>query len=154
MGLEKLPPGVTLTADTMDPGLNVVPVVFEAKPDAAAGGFLTTITAAHADPKVKVPAKTAFDAVFSVGINNTPYMRHYTDRTAVAVGEPAPYSIEVIEPKVPLVQNGSFNLRVVAKRAEGFKGRDHGVPAVDAAGPRASRARRSSPKGRPSACCR
>jgi hypothetical protein len=28
----------------------------------------------------------------------------------------------VIEPKVPLVQNGSFNLRIVAKRAEGFKG--------------------------------
>ena len=38
------------------------------------------------------------------------------------MGEAAPYSIEVIEPKVPLVQNGSFNLRVVAKRAEGFKG--------------------------------
>jgi hypothetical protein len=122
MGLEKLPPGVALTADTMDPGLNIVPAVFEAKPDAAVGGFLTTITAAHTDPKVKAPCRTAFDAVFSVGINNTPYMRHYTDRTAIAVGEPAPYSIEVVEPKVPLVQNGSFNLRVVAKRAEGFKG--------------------------------
>jgi hypothetical protein len=122
MGLEKLPPGATLTADTMDPGLNIVPAVFEAKPDAAVGGFLTTITAAHTDPKVKVPAKTAFDAVYSVGPNNVPYMRHYTDRTAIAVGEAAPYSIEVIEPKVPLVQNGSFNLRVVAKRAAGFKG--------------------------------
>src|SRR5262245_16768443 len=122
VGLEKLPPGVTLAAEAMDPGLNVVPVVFEAKPDAPTGGFLTTITATHADPKVTVPAKTAFDAVFSVGINNTPFMRHYFDRTAVAVGEAAPYSIEVIEPKVPLVQNGSFGLRVVAKRAEGFKG--------------------------------
>jgi hypothetical protein len=106
----------------MDPGLNIVPAVFEAKPDAAVGGFLAAITATHADPKVKVPARTAFDAVYSVGINNTIYMRHFTDRTAVAVGEAAPYSIEVVEPKVPLVQNGSFNLRVVAKRAEGFKG--------------------------------
>ena len=122
MGLEKLPPGVALTVDTMDPGLNIVPAVFEAKPDAAVGGFLTTITAAHSDPKVKVPCRTAFDAVFSVGLNNTPYMRHYTDRTAIAVSESAPYSIEVVEPKVSLVQNGSFNLRVVAKRAEGFKG--------------------------------
>jgi hypothetical protein len=122
VGLEKLPTGVTLAADQMDPGLNVVPAVFEAKPDAAVGGFLTTITATHTDPNVKAPAKTAFDAVFSIGPNNTPYMRHYADRTAIAVGEAAPYSIDVIEPKVPLVQNGSFNLRVVAKRAEGFKG--------------------------------
>ena len=38
------------------------------------------------------------------------------------MAEAAPYSIEVVEPKVPLVQNGSINLRVVAKRAEGFKG--------------------------------
>ena len=86
VGLEKLPPGVTLAAEQMDPGLNVIPVVFEAKPDAATGGFLTTITATHADPNVKVPAKTAFDAVFSVGQNNVPYMRHYIDRTAIAVG--------------------------------------------------------------------
>lgn len=122
LGLEKMPPGVTFAADQMDPGLNIIPVVFEAKPDAPTGGFLTTITAAHADPKVKVPTRTTFDAVFSIGPNNTPFMRHYSDRTAVAVAEAAPYSIEVIEPKVPLVQNGSYNLRIVAKRAEGFKG--------------------------------
>jgi hypothetical protein len=123
MGLGKLPPGVTVAADQMDPGLNVIPVVFEAAPTAATGGFLTTITATHADPMVKVPANTAFDAVFSVSApGQSIYCRHYTDRTAVAVCEPAPYSIEVIEPKVPLVQNGSFNLRIVAKRAEGFKG--------------------------------
>ena len=48
MGLEKLPPGVTLTADAMDPGLNIVPVVFEAKPDAAVGGFLDRH---HRDPR-------------------------------------------------------------------------------------------------------
>jgi hypothetical protein len=122
MGLDKLPPGVTLSADQLDPGLNVLPVVFEAKPDAPTGGFLATITATHADPNVKVTVKGEFDAVFSIGINNTPYMRHYFNRTAVAVAEAAPYSIEVVEPKVPLVQNGSFNLRIVAKRAEGFKG--------------------------------
>src|SRR5581483_2384006 len=33
-----------------------------------------------------------------------------------------PFTVEVVEPKVPLVQNGSYSLRVVAKRAEGFKG--------------------------------
>ncbi|WP_439625455.1 PPC domain-containing protein [Gemmata sp.] len=123
MGLGQLPPGVTLAADQMDPGLNVVPAVFEATPAAVPGGFLTTITATHADPMVKVPSKTAFDAAFVVSQpGQTVYTRHNTDRTAIAVAEAAPYSIDVIEPKVPLVQNGVLNLRIVAKRAEGFKG--------------------------------
>jgi hypothetical protein len=122
MGLDKLPLGVTLAAEAMDPGLNLVPVVFEAKPDAPTSGFLAAITATPADPAVKVPTKTGFDAVFSIGPNNTPYTRHYFDRTVVAVTEAAPFSIEVIEPKVPVVQNGAFNLRVIAKRAAGFKG--------------------------------
>jgi len=123
IGMGQLPAGVTLAADQMDPGLNIVPVVFEATPAAVPGGFLTTITATHADPMVKVPSKTAFDAAFVVNQpGQSVYARHYVDRTAIAVAEAAPYSIEVIEPKVPIVQNGSFNLRIVAKRAEGFKG--------------------------------
>ncbi len=123
MSMGQLPAGVTLTADQMDAGLNVVPVVFEATPAAVPGGFLTTINATHADPMVKVPSRTAFDANFvTAQPGQSVYSRHNTDRTAIAVGDVAPYSIEVIEPKVPLVQNGAFNLRIVAKRAEGFKG--------------------------------
>ncbi len=123
MGFEKLPAGVTLTAEQMEPGLNVIPVVFDAKPDAPIAGHLSAITATHTDPKAPVPFKSAFDAAFVINQpGQTVYTRHAIDRTAIAVGEAAPYSIEVIEPKVPLVQNGSFNLRVVAKRAEGFKG--------------------------------
>jgi hypothetical protein len=123
VGFEKLPAGVTLTAEQMEAGLNVVPVVLEAKPDAAVAGQLTGITAIPADPKVQVPWRTEFDAAFVLAQpGQTVYSRHHVDRTAVAVGEAAPYSIEVVEPKVPLVQNGSYNLRVVAKRAEGFKG--------------------------------
>jgi hypothetical protein len=123
IGIEKLPAGVTLTAEQLEAGLNVIPVVFEAKADAPVAGHLTGITATHADPKTQIPWKTAFDAAFVLSApGQTVYTRHTFDRTAIAVGEAAPYSIEVIEPKVPLVQNGSYNLRVVAKRAEGFKG--------------------------------
>jgi hypothetical protein len=123
IGAGKLPAGVTLTAEQMEPGLNVIPVVFDAKPDAAVGGNLTGITATSADPKVQIPSKMELDPAFVIGQpGQTVYTRHVTDRTVIAVGEAAPYSIDVVEPKVPLVQNGSFNLRVVAKRAEGFKG--------------------------------
>ena len=34
----------------------------------------------------------------------------------------APYSLEIQKPETPLVRNGIFNLKVVAKRKEGFKG--------------------------------
>lgn len=123
IGMEKLPAGVTLTAETMEPGLNIIPVVFDAKPDAPTAGALSAITATHTDPKSPVPSRTAMDAAFVLSApGQTVYSRHAIDRTAIAVGEAAPYSIEVIEPKVPIVQSGSFNLRVVAKRAEGFKG--------------------------------
>lgn len=43
------------------------------------------------------------------------------NRLAVAVIEEAPYSIEIIESKVPLVRGGSTSLKVVAKRIEWFK---------------------------------
>src|SRR5207248_5420272 len=123
MGLEKLPPGVTVAAEPMDAGQAVVPVVFEAKPDAATGGLLTGITATPTDPNLKVPCRTSFDTAFALGPpGQTVYSRHVAEKTAVAVTEPAPFTVEVVEPKVPLVQNGSYNLRVVAKRAEGFKG--------------------------------
>lgn len=123
MGLEKLPPGVSIAADPMDAGQGVVPVVFEAKPDAPTGGFLTSITATHADPNVKVPGRTNFDAAFVVSQpGQTVYSRHIVSQTAVAVTEPCPFSIEVVAPKVPVVQNGSYSLKVIAKRSPEFKG--------------------------------
>jgi len=38
------------------------------------------------------------------------------------VVDEAPYSLEIETPKTPLVRNGIFNLKVIAKRKEGFKG--------------------------------
>jgi hypothetical protein len=123
MSLGQLPPGLTLTGEVMDPGLNVVPFVFEAKADAPIGGVLTTINATPADPNVKAKCTTIFDASFALGQpGQTVYSRHVVEKAAVAVTEACPFSIDVIEPKVPVVQNGSYNLRIVAKRAAGFKG--------------------------------
>jgi hypothetical protein len=39
---------------------------------------------------------------------------------AVTVTKEVPYSVEIVQPKAPLVRNGSMDLKVVAKRAEGF----------------------------------
>src|SRR5207245_451447 len=43
------------------------------------------------------------------------------DRVAVAVAEEVPFTLNIVEPRVPLVQNGSMNLKVTAQRKPGFK---------------------------------
>lgn len=122
VGFDKLPAGLTAVADAMDPGLNIVPVVLEAKPDAPVGGLLADLQVKPADPKAVATTRTDLDVNFCIGLNNTPFHRLSVERVAVAVTEAVPFSIEVVEPKAPVVQNGSMNVKVVAKRAAGFKG--------------------------------
>ena len=117
-----LPAGATVAVDPVDPGLGTVPVVFEAKADAPNAGALLDFAANPTDVNVKAMSSVNFDVNYNIGLNNTPFHRHYTNRIAVAVTEAAPYSIDVIEPKAAVPQNGSINLKIVAKRAAGFTG--------------------------------
>jgi hypothetical protein len=118
---EGLPAGVEFQADTMAANLGTYPVLLTAKPDAPLGGSLATITGQHVDPNVKVPQEFAQTAELVLGQNNIPFWTRAVDKLAVAVTEECPYSIEIVEPKVPLVRGGSMGLKVVAKRKEGFK---------------------------------
>ncbi len=117
-----LPAGVTPVMDVVDPGFGTVPVVFEAKPDAAHAGGLLDFAANPVDANVKALSRVRLDVNYNIGLNNTPFHRHFTDRVAVAVTDAAPYSIEVIEPKAGIPQSAAYNLRVVAKRDPAFKG--------------------------------
>ena len=75
----------------------------------------------RADPKLEHPVRVSPElAELVLGQNNIQYWGRSVDRLAVAVTEESPFSIEVVEPKVPLVRGGSMGLRVVAKRKPGF----------------------------------
>ncbi|MCU0703431.1 MAG: PPC domain-containing protein [Fimbriiglobus sp.] len=117
-----LPVGITPVADVVDPGFGTVPVVFEAKPDAAHAGGLLGFAVTPVDANVKAASGTRLDVNYNIGLNNTPFHRHFVDRIAVAVTDAAPYSIEVLEPKAGIPQNSAYYLRVVAKRDPSFKG--------------------------------
>ena len=120
-GADGLPAGVKLLAETVPANLDVFPVVFEADAAAPVGGTLARLTALHADPKQKVLSRFSQAAEFIVGApGQSIYWRYDTDRAAVAVTEEVPFKIDIVEPKVPLVQNGSMSLRVVAQRKPGF----------------------------------
>ncbi|MEX2215253.1 MAG: PPC domain-containing protein [Phycisphaeraceae bacterium] len=116
-----LPAGVTVAMDAIDGTVNDVPVVFEATADAVIGAKLIPFNGQHFENKAITGGFTqSLDLIYGQP-NNTVYYRADVDRMAVAVTEEVPFKITVIEPKVPLVRNGSMNLRIVAERKEGFK---------------------------------
>ena len=68
-----------------------------------------------------MPGEFTSTAELVLGQNNVPYWTRTVERLAVAVTDEAPFSIEVIEPKVPIVRGGTMDLKVVARRNPGFK---------------------------------
>ena len=121
LGFGPLPQGVAADAPEVSAAVAQVPVVFSAAATAPCAGSRAEVAATPTDPNAKVPSRTELDFKYNVGQpNNTPYHSYTTDRVCVAVTDPAPFSVEVVEPKVPLPQNASMNLKVVATRAKGF----------------------------------
>jgi hypothetical protein len=115
-----LPAGVAMEADTMAANLGTYPVLFTAKPDAPPASSLAKIAGKHVDPKVNVPSEFSQAIELVLGQNNIPFWTRTVESLAVAVVDETPYSIEIVEPKVPLVRGGSMNLKVVATRKPGF----------------------------------
>ena len=116
--LDGLPQGVTMHADTMSAKMDAMPVVFEAAADAPITGKLLELTAKVPDN----PVRTAFNHKVELvsGPNNTYYYSTTVDKLYVAVTEPAPFKIRIVEPKVPIVQYGTMDLKIVAERDPGF----------------------------------
>jgi hypothetical protein len=117
-----LPPGITLSSDNIPANGDTVPVLFEAAPDAPTGGKLCTLNARCTDPNQHVEGHFDQNVELVNGPNNVPFYTSRTDKLAVAVTNPVPFKLRIEQPKVPLVQNGQMNLRVIAERAPDFHG--------------------------------
>lgn len=117
----ELPAGVTMASDVIAGNVNDIVVVFEAATDAPIGAKLVPLLGQSAQNKDIVGGfNQTLDLVYGPP-NNTAYYRQSVDRLAVAVTEEVPFKINIVEPKVPLVQSGAMNIKVVAERKEGFK---------------------------------
>lgn len=117
---QNLPKGTKLLTDMAPKDLGNVPLLFEAAPDAPLGHQVVPVKLNPVDPNTKVTGKLRqeFDVVRN---GNVVYYTEIEDRLPVAVVEEAPYSLEIQKPAVPLVANGVLDIKVVAKRKEGFK---------------------------------
>jgi hypothetical protein len=116
-----LPAGITMHAEPMAANLSSMPVVFEAAADAPIGGKLIDFTARHADPNQNIRGGFVNSADLIVGQPGQSIYKALTvDRLAIAVVDELPFTLEIVEPKVPLVREGVLQLKILAHRKEGF----------------------------------
>lgn len=116
-----LPDGIRMTADPMPANLNVMPVMFEAAADAPLNGKLVDFIARHADDSQDIHGRFVNQADLVLGPpNQSVYRRCEVERLAMAVVQQVPFQLEIVPPKVPLVRNGSLDLKITVRRDEGF----------------------------------
>jgi len=121
LDVKDLPPGITVHAEPIPAGMSAIPVVFEAAADAPVGGKLVDFAARHADPNQNIRGGFRNRADYIISAPGQSLYRSKTvNRLAVAVVDELPFRLEIVEPQVPLVQNGSMQLKIVAHRKEGF----------------------------------
>ena len=116
--LKNLPPGIAVETIPMPADQTVVPVLLSAAADAKPCGSLVDVIGVHASKDRTIEGRLEQRTLLVRGQNNREVWSHRADRMATAVTESVPFRIDIVEPKVPLVQSGSMALKVVAKREE------------------------------------
>lgn len=115
------PAGITVDTEPMAANLNLVPVVFSAAKDAPLSGSLVDLKASHVDDNKNIVGNFSIVSDFVLGNpNNAVYFTSSVDKLACAVTKRVPFSVDIVQPKVPVVRNGSINLKIVVNRDEGF----------------------------------
>jgi hypothetical protein len=119
---KNLPLGVKFETENVAANMTVVPVVFEAAPEAPLAGTLADISGRPLDTKIAVTGEfTQNTELVVANPGQSIYWALKTSKAAVAVTEAAPFKLQLIEPKVPLVNDGTMQLKIVAQRQKDFK---------------------------------
>lgn len=114
-----LPAGIKLLTDTLPKDYASIPLLFESTAEAALASSTVPLTlkAGDATQAMVGRLRQPFDVVRE---GNVIFLTENHDQLPVAVVEEVPFSLEIQTPPVPLVAGGVMNLKVVAKRKEGF----------------------------------
>jgi hypothetical protein len=119
-----LPEGVKMIAPRVTTTMPRVPVVFEAAPGAKLQGGFIDIVAKPVGEGEQPALMSGFRQMVAMNAygNNDYYLHTILDKLPLAVTEPAPFSIEIEEPKSALVQNGEMALKYKIHRVDAFDG--------------------------------
>jgi hypothetical protein len=119
-----LPAGVTAAFDKVDKSVDRIAMVFEAKPDAAPAQKRFTIEAKLTEPPkdTKVGSRVAHRVEVSENGNQRAYYGVEENALPVAVTDELPVTINYVQAKAPILQNGSMAMKVLVERRNDFKG--------------------------------
>ena len=119
-----LPAGLKMLCDNMPSNMNTMPVVFEAAADAPLSGKLLDFTARHVENEgIRGSFGNTADYIIAAP-GQSRYRWKSVKQLAVAVVEELPFKIDIVVPKVPVVRDGSMQLKIVATKKEGW---DEGI---------------------------
>lgn len=116
-----LPPGANHSDGLVAADLGTIQMIFRAAADAPNASKLVDLSASL----VVSPEKTLTGFLdqrtqLIRGQNNVDVWGRNDDRLAVNIVDAAPFDIEIVQPQVPIVRNGSLALTINAKRNPGF----------------------------------
>jgi len=117
-----LPEGVTATAPVIPAGEATLPIIIQGAPEAAITGTLVDVRGTLQKEGETLSGGLSQEVRLVDGNNDSTFFGRDVDRMALAVSEPAPFSVEIVPPPVPTVTNTHRMLTVKAARAEGFDG--------------------------------
>lgn len=120
MKLDGLPDGVQATTFPIPSGRGEIPVLFTAAKDAAHTAALFQVQGAGTLKDDKVTGTFGQTHKLVLGQNRRSMWNYDTSHAAIAVTDSAPFKIELVQPKTPIVRNGSKNMKVRIIRDEGF----------------------------------
>ena len=119
--MENAPVGTELVTTTVAANQAFIPMLVRAAADAPVDSSLTSLVGETLPDGAGVKGSFFQRTMMVRGQNNVDMWGHDSNRMAVAVTKAIPFDIEVVQPGVPLVTNGSSTLTVKAKRKEGHK---------------------------------
>ena len=121
LNLPAMPAGITLQAGSR--AGDVMPVIFQAAPDAPVTAALTDVLAQPVDPTQHVSGGYGQTVELIHGApNDYAYLKTDINRLAISVANEAPFRIDLLPPPFPILQNGQSSLKITATRQPGFTG--------------------------------
>ena len=119
---EQAPVGLQLSTNSIAANESFIPLLITAAADAPVDAALAPLRASTM-PDAKPAVQGALNQRTQLvnGQNRVDMWGHNADRVTVAVTQPMPFSIELVQPQVPIVRHGTANLHVKVKRNEGYK---------------------------------
>jgi hypothetical protein len=117
-----LPPGVKMIAPRYTKGATRMPVQFVADAKAEQQAALIELRARPVDKSARLESESRQGFALVNRPGELPWHFVFLDKFALAVTQPAPFDIALLEPPIPLAQNGELMLKVKVNRHGDFKG--------------------------------